>query len=109
MDNSHTYTDEMSVVLSQIADRIKAFLDGLLQRVNASESMQQLVSRTQKEHFYLMKQTLDGFTTDAASADKLKSLVLNMQELKSFVHTLSDMHEAFIDELQLAKQEIKLS
>lgn len=103
-------TEELEIIIKSIGDKVKQYLNSLLQRVTASEILQDLISRSMKEQAFLIMQSIDNcvYSSEQQGFDKLKSLVPLVLEVKTFVTMISEQQEIMINDVLNSKQDFRL-
>lgn len=96
------------MVIKQIADKIKYFLDDLLQKLNASDILSSLVTRHAKEQMYLLIQNIDNSLILSNADDRFTSTSSLVYEFKNFSNLIEDQYTLLLNEYLSSQTDARL-
>lgn len=96
------------MVIKQIADKIKYFLDDLLQKLNASDILSSLVTRHVKGQMYLLIQNIDNSLILSNADDRFTSTSSLVYEFKNFSNLIEDQYTLLLNEYLSSKTDARL-
>ncbi|CDW80474.1 UNKNOWN [Stylonychia lemnae] len=109
IENWQNMTGDFELTMNQVVSQIRDFIDNFLKRISISEVLSEIVGRHQREKFYLLMQNLDNFRISTQSDEKMKSLVLAFNEVRTFNDIFLAQFEQILDDIQIVKQDNKLN